>query len=116
MFRYVGLAFLLKKASDAQVRAVTDCAEDFVGKVQNGPEMPVDTGTLRGGVHVESIVQSGRTVTATIATGGEADEYAIPQHEGTSRGVPATKFMEAPLIREAPVYEQFLKRAVDEAF
>lgn len=116
MFRYVGLAALLKKGEDALLQGVTDCAEDLVGKVQDGPEMPVDIGTLRAGVHVDSIVQSGRTVTATIATGGEASDYAIPQHEGTSRGVPATKFMESPLIREAPVYMEFLQRAVKDHF
>ena len=115
-FRYVGLAVLLAKARHATEQAVTDCAEDFVGKVQNGPEMPVDTGTLRAGVHVAVVQRSGNTVAAIVATGGESDEYAIPQHEGTSRGVPATHFMSAPLTRQAETYRKFMQNAVDKAF
>lgn len=115
-FHYVGLEFLLGKGRQVIIDATTDCAEDFVSQVQNAPEMPVDTGTLRGSVHVDSIDVSAFNVTATVATGGEADQYAIFQHEGTSKGVPATKFMEAPLLRETATYRAFMEKAKNDHF
>lgn len=108
-FHYVGLGVLLAKGRKAILEATEECAEDLVGKVQNAT--PVDTGTLQASVHVESVVQSGFHVTATISTGGEADEYAIPVHEGTSRGMPAFKYMEGPLLANASLYEEAMARA-----
>lgn len=113
-FEYIGLPAIEAKALAAIEQAVTLAAEDLTGKAQEAA--PVDTGTLRASIHVESIVTSGRSVIATIATGGEANEYAIYQHEGTSRGVPATKFLEHPLIDNAPLYREFIARAAREAF
>lgn len=107
-FHYVGLGVLLGKGRAAVLEAVTESAEDLVGKAQE--VAPVDTGTLRGSIHVESVTQSGFSVEATVATGGEAD-YAIYQHEGTSRGVPATKFLERPLIESAGTYREAMARA-----
>lgn len=88
---------------------MTESCEDLVGKAQE--RTPVDTGTLRASIHVESVVSSGFTVRGTVATGGEANEYAVYQHEGTSRGVPATKFLEGPLIEHAPVYQAAMAAA-----
>jgi HK97 gp10 family phage protein len=92
---------------------ITDCAEDLVGKAQAAA--PVDTGTLQASIHVESVTRSGRSVTAIVSTGGEAD-YAVFQHEGTSRGVPATKFLERPLVENTGVYREFIARAARGAF
>jgi hypothetical protein len=96
------------------VQAVTESCEDLVGKAMAAT--PVDTGTLRASIHVESVEVSAFSVTGTVATGGEANEYAIYQHEGTSRGVPATKFLEGPLIAEAPVYRAALEAAARNAY
>lgn len=93
---------------------MTESAEDLAGKAQAAA--PVDTGTLRASIHVESVTQSGFTVTATVATGGEANEYAVYQHEGTSRGVPATKFLEGPLIEHRPAYLEAIRRASAAAY
>jgi hypothetical protein len=54
----------------------------------------------------------GHGVEAKVETGGEAD-YAIYQHEGTSRGVPATKFMEGPLIANASLYQEMIGKAIN---
>lgn len=113
-FAYVGLGVLLGKGRAAILEATQEACEDLAGKAMN--EAPVDTGTLRASIHVESVVQSGFTVTGTVATGGEANEYAIFQHEGTSRGVPATKFLERPLIAHAPVYREMMAHAAKGQF
>lgn len=108
-FRYIGLAVLVAKAHKAVEQAVTESCEHLVGMSQE--VTPVDTGTLRASIHVDKIESSGNTVTGTVSTGGEADEYAIYQHEGTSRGVPATKFLEGPLQQNTPLYLEAMKRA-----
>lgn len=113
-FSYVGLGVLLAKGREAVLQATTEACEDLVNQAQAAT--PVDTGTLRASIHVESVVASGFTVTGTVATGGEADEYAIYQHEGTSRGVPATKFLEGPLIANAPLYREAMARAAQGQF
>lgn len=102
---YIGLAALTAKGRAAVKQAVTEAAEDLVGRAQEAT--PVDTGTLRASIHVDSV----SSFTAIVATGGEASEYAIPQHEGTSRGVPATKYIEGPLIASRPVYLEAMRRA-----
>lgn len=113
-FRYIGLPALIAKGMDALEDATGKAAEDLQGRAQAAA--PVDTGTLRASIHVEGPRVEGRSVTALVATGGESSEYSIYQHEGTSRGVPATKFIEGPLITMAPVYRAYLERAMRSAF
>lgn len=113
-FRYIGTATLLAKAQRALVKGVTQAAEDLVGKSQDAA--PYDEGTLRASIHVASLTVSGLEVIAIVATGGEANEYAIYQHEGTSRGVPATKFIEGPLIENASVYRTYIAAAARTEF
>lgn len=112
--RYIGLPALIARGMGALEDAVGEAAEDLQGRAQSAA--PVDTGTLRGGIHVEGPRTGGSSVEATVSTGGESSEYSIPQHEGTSRGVPATKFLEGPLLEMAPVYRAYLERAMREAF
>jgi hypothetical protein len=52
-FRYVGLPVLTGKAMDALIQATNEACEDLVGKAQ--PLARVDTGALRGGIHVQSV-------------------------------------------------------------
>ena len=111
---YIGLAVLLARGQKAAEDAVVKAAEHLVGEAQTAA--PFKTGTLKGSIHAEDPVTSGTTVTAQVATGGESSEYAIFQHEGTSRGVPATKFLEAPLIGMAPVYRAYIERAMRSAY
>lgn len=70
---------------------------------------PVRTGTLRASIHVESIVDSGFTVTGMVATGGEAD-YAVYVEEGTSK-MAAEPYMQPALIENAPAYAEAMARA-----
>jgi HK97 gp10 family phage protein len=107
-FSFIGVPALLALARDAATDGVQQCAEDFTGKAQAAT--PVDTGTLRGSIHIESVTASGSTVSATVATGGEA-EYAIYVHEGTYK-MAGRPFMSAPLIENRGVYEQVLARAL----
>lgn len=111
---YVGLGVLTARAMGALEDAVGKAAEDLVGRSQSAA--PVDTGTLRASIHVDGVERGGNSVTARVATGGESSEYSIYQHEGTSRGVPATKFLEIPLIEMAPVYRAYIQRAMRSAF
>lgn len=113
-FIYVGLPVLLAKGRKAVLEATTEAAEDLVGRAQAAA--PVETGTLQGSIHVASVTQHPFKVEAIVSTGGEADEYAIYQHEGTSRGVPATKFLERPLLEMAPVYKAAMGKAAKGQF
>ena len=112
MFTYVGLGFLLAKGRAAVLQAVTESCEDLVGQAQN--LTPVDTGTLRASIHVESVVQSGFTVTGTVATGGEA-EYAAFVEMGTVN-MGAQPYMTPALIQNAPDYHAAMARAARDAF
>lgn len=78
---YIGLAPLLAKAMAAVETAVTASAEDLVAAQMAAA--PVRTGTLRAGIHVDSVERGGDSVTAITATGGESSSYAIFVHEGT---------------------------------
>lgn len=111
---YIGLPALIAKGMGALEDAVGKAAEDLQGRAQD--VAPVDTGTLRASIHVEGPTSGGSSVEAKVATGGESSEYAIYQHEGTSRGVPATKFLEIPLIQMSPVYRAYLEQAMRSAF
>lgn len=111
---YIGLPALIAKGMGALEDAVGKAAEDLQGRAQ--ADAPVDTGTLRASIHVEGPTGGGSSVEAKVLTGGESSEYAIFQHEGTSRGVPATKFLERPLITMAPVYRAYLEQAMRSAF
>jgi hypothetical protein len=113
-FHYIGTEVLEAKARAALKAAVTESAEDLVGKAQ--AVTPVDTGTLKSSIHVDSVSGAGSngmtaTYTATVATGGESSEYAIYVHEGTSRGMPSFKYLEGPLIDNRPVYVEAIARA-----
>lgn len=111
---FIGVAAINARMHTAAQAALHEAAEDLVGKAQD--VTPVDTGTLRASIHVESVQASATKGEATVATGGESSEYAVFVHEGTSRGVPAFKYIERPLIENAGVYRETMKRAVDGAF
>jgi hypothetical protein len=119
-FRYIGLAALRAKAIAALEQAVNETAEDLVGKAQAAT--PVETGTLRGSIHTDGARVSGDSVTARVQTGGEASAYAIIIHEGhradgsyPRRAGPA-KYIERPLVEEAPVYLAHLTAAARSEF
>lgn len=107
-FSYVGLGVLLAKGRTAILEAVTESCEDLAAKASENA--PVDTGTLRASVHVESVVASGFTVTGTVATSGESNEYAAYVEGGTSK-MGAQPYMEPALIENAPLYAEAMARA-----
>lgn len=111
-FSYIGDAALIAKGQHAITQAVTDSAEDLVGKAQE--QTPVDTGTLKASIHVESIEHSGNQVKATVATGGEAD-YAAYVHEGTSK-MNGTPFLSNALIENRAAYLEAMARAARGAY
>ncbi len=107
-FRYVGLGVLLAKGQHAVLQAVTESCEDLAAKAM--ANAPVgETGNLRAGIHVESVVASGFKVTGTVATGGETD-YAGYVEGGTSK-MDAQPYMEPALLENAPVYLEAMARA-----
>lgn len=112
-FSFVGLPVLLAKARASVIQAVTESAEDLVGQAQD--RTPVDTGTLRGSEHVASITTTATSATAKVATGGEANEYAIYVHEGTTK-VAARPFMSQALLDNQAVYVEALRRAASGNF
>lgn len=112
-FTYVGLGVLTAKAINAVEQAVTESAEDLVNQSQS--ITPVDTGTLKASLHVASVESGGTSVTARIATGGEANEYALFVHEGTYR-MTARPFLATALMQNAPLYLEAMRRAAAGAF
>jgi len=113
IFVFVGPAVLVAKAQGALLAAVTESAEDLVGKAQD--RTPVDTGTLKASIHVAGIQGGGSSVTATVSTGGESSEYALYVHEGTYK-MAGRPFLLNALLEEAPVYKEAMRRAVAGVF
>lgn len=134
---YIGLAALEARAIAALTEGVGKAAHDLEGRAK--AETPVDTGTLRGSIHVDGPTGGGMSVEAKVQTGGEASEYAILVHEGTGPhkitahgkalafngvvvksvnhpGTPAFKYLERPLVQMAGVYEAFIAAAARSAF
>jgi HK97 gp10 family phage protein len=111
--RYVGLAFLHARGVEAVAQAVGKAALDLEGRSQ--AVTPVDTGTLKASIHVEGPEVRGNEATARVSTGGEASDYAILVHEGTSR-MAARKFIERPLLSMLPVYQRYIEEAGRKAF
>lgn len=112
-FVYCGLGVLTARGMGAVVGATTESSEDLLGKAEE--ETPVDTGTLRASGTVE-ITTGGMSCKGTVTFGGGAADYAIWVHEGTSRGMPAFKYLERPLIEHASVYREAIARASRGAF
>lgn len=67
-------------------------------------ETPVDTGALRGTVHVEGPKREGRSVKVWIVAGGPAATYAFIVHEDLEafHKVGNAKYIERPLRESAP--------------
>lgn len=106
-YHYVGLGVLLAKGRRAVLEAVTESCEDLVGKAQE--KTPVDTGTLRASIHVDSVVQSGLSVTGTVVTGGEAD-YAQYVEGGTYK-MNGVYYMRDALQENIPAYRKAVENA-----
>jgi hypothetical protein len=137
---YIGLPALIARAREALEEAVAQSAEDLVAAQMAAA--PVDTGTLRASIHIDSIEAGGDSVTATTATGGESSAYAIFVHEGTGPheitpkaaqalawpggahpvkvvhhpGTHPDHFMSDPLLANVGVYEQAMARAAASVF
>lgn len=111
-FSYVGLGVLLHKGMSAVEQAVTESCEDLVGKAME--KTPVDTGTLKSSIHVESVVSSGMTVTGTVATGGEAD-YAVFVEMGTVN-MAAQPYMTPALLENSNAYREAMAHAARDQF
>lgn len=127
--RYIGLEALTAKALAAGIAGVNLSAEALVQAVQGAGVVPVDEGTLRSSIHVaEPAALNGQQITATVATGAEASDYAIPIHEGGWVSGPKAgvriqnyqdggpKYLEAPLVAHRPLHKAMLKRAMRAAF
>lgn len=132
-FSYIGTATLIAKGQAAILAAVTESAEHLVGAAMDAT--PTKTGTLKGSIHVDSVQAGGNTVKATVATGGESSEYAIPIHEGSAPhiirpknkqalafggivvksvhhpGNKPYKYLEGPLLAGRPLYLLAMQRA-----
>lgn len=76
---------------------------------------PVDTGNLRGSIHVEGPTRAGRTVSAAIVAGGPAAPYALHVHEDLEafHKVGEAKFIERPLMEAVPHLAERIARRID---
>jgi hypothetical protein len=110
-FRYIGLAALEAKARRAVLRAVKDSANDLLKQVV--PATPIEEGTLRGSEQVGELQVHGNWVEIKLFTGGESSDYAIPVHErdDASHAQGQAHFIEEPLIRNKPLYQEAMRRA-----
>lgn len=106
--RYVGSAALIAQGMSRVAQAVTESAETLATEAQN--MAPVDTGTLRASIHVKGVQVGATEVKATVATGGEASEYAEYQEVGTSK-MAAQPYMGPALINHAPLHNAVCEAA-----
>lgn len=135
---YKGIAPMLAASRAAMAVAVAQSAEALVGKAQAAT--PVDTGTLRASIHVADVETGATEVTAKVATGGEASDYAAFVHEGTGPhkitakegkalafngivvksvnhpGTTGVKFLEGPLIDHRALHQAICAAAMRGAF
>lgn len=107
-FRYVGYGVLHAKGIAAVAHATGQSLEHLLGACQAAT--PVETGTLRASEHVDGPHLGGDSVIGYVRTGGEADEYALYVHEGTSKMAPR-KYMEGPLVANKGTYANAIKAA-----
>ena len=114
--KYLGLAFLEARGVAAVTHAVGLCAAELQGAAQE--VTPTETGTLKASIHVEGPFVSGNEATAKVATGGEASDYAIVQHEHTefAHASGGAKFIERPLIELTPKFQARIRDAGRAAF
>jgi len=110
---YVGSEVLIGRAIGVLEDAVSQSGEALATTAQR--LAPVDTGTLRASIHVDSVQRTGRSVTATVATGGEASEYAVYVELGTRR-MGAQPYMTPALAQHEPVHAQMCANALRGAF
>lgn len=110
-FRYIGLAALEAKARRAVQRATVESANHLLSEVV--PATPIEEGTLRGSEQVGPIMAKGNWIEIQVFTGGESSDYAIPVHErdDASHAQGQAHFIEEPLIRNKPLYQEAMRRA-----
>lgn len=100
------VAGMIARALAGAAAAAELAAEDLVSQAQD--ITPVDTGTLKASITHDGAEISGFSIQVRVYTGGESSEYAVYQHEGTSKGVPATKFLERPLLANKQLYQEII--------
>ncbi len=76
---------------------------------------PVDTGNLRGSIHVEGPHRRGRRIVTAIVAGGPAAPYAVAVHEDLEAQHPTgqAKFIEAVIFESAPHLATRIVRRID---
>lgn len=136
---YIGIAPILAKGQEAVEKATIQSGEHLVGAQMSAA--PVETGTLRASIHIESVESGGGSCTVTTSTGGEANGYAVFVHEGTGPhiieahggglmwpgaghpvkvvhhpGTHADPFMSDPLLANVGLYERNMAAAAAEVF
>lgn len=104
-YRYIGTPALEARAMQALEQAVNTSAHLLANEARAVAH--VDTGAERGGIHAEPATPSGRGVKAVVRS---SEPYDVFQHEGF-RGVAGTKFLEHPLLANAPRFREAIRRA-----
>ena len=136
---YIGLEAVLAPGRAAVKSATIQSGEHLVSAQMEAA--PVDTGTLRASIHIDSIEETADSCTVTTATGGESSEYAIYVHEGTAEhpitakggglfwpgaehpikevmhpATPANPFMTNPLLENIGSYQRAMAEAAAAAY
>jgi hypothetical protein len=115
--KYIGLAALTGRARKALKTGVVASANRLTGEIAQAA--PVETGALRGSVHIAMERASSTSYEVVLSTGAEADQYAIVQHEGTEFIHPLggqAKYVEGPLMAHEPEHLRLLQAAWTRAF
>lgn len=110
---YVGSAALIARLMGTVTPAVRDALEDLASQSQD--LTPVDTGTLKASITVVDFTVSATEVKGRVATGGEANEYALFVHQGTYK-MAGRPFMTQALLANSDMYRQAIQAAAAEAF
>ena len=104
---------LAAKFPDEAARALYQ--ETEIEAAESKRRTPVDTGTLRGSIHVEGPHRSGRSISTAIVAGGPAAPYALVVHEDLSayHAVGEPKFIERTLMESAPHLADRIAKRID---
>lgn len=110
---FVGPQAIVSRGMTVLQQAMIESAETLASSAQS--RAPIDTGTLRASIHVEDVQASANGVTAKVATGGEASEYAVFQELGTSK-MAAQPFMTPAVADHQALHEKIGQAAWKKAF
>ena len=119
-FRLTGVAAMAAKIRSVEASfrdnvAAALYAEANIELTESKRRVPVDTGILRASGHVQEPVWSGKSISVTLAYGGDAEGYAVVVHEDLDAFHPhgSAKYLESVLKESQPHMKARVARRIN---